>query len=102
VIGGIRAFCYEKPVSRTSSPRTVSPSSIEGWLKLVISASLGTIIGGAFGLATDWSSRDQHRCTVAMQFLGDETPNPALSPSHWRRLAAQAHSRLLSCLGDDR
>ncbi|MGZ8284103.1 MAG: hypothetical protein ACXW27_00025 [Allosphingosinicella sp.] len=62
---------------------------------------MGSVIGGAFGLANDWSSRDQQRRTVAMQFLGDETPSPALSLSHRQRLAAQARSRLLSCLGDD-
>jgi hypothetical protein len=89
-------------MGRTSSTRSGSPSGIEGWLKLVIATGLGSVIGGGFGLANDWSSRDQQRCTVAMQFLGDETPSPALSPSHRHRLAVQAHSRLLSCLGDDR
>jgi hypothetical protein len=77
-------------------------SGVDSWVKLLISAGLGTVIGGAFGLAQDWSSRDQQRCTVAMQFLGDDSPNPALSSSNARRLAAQAHSRLLGCLGDDR
>jgi len=84
------------------STRADSPSGIDAWLKLVIATGLGSLIGGAFGLANDWSGRDQQRCTVAMQFLGDETPSPALGLSQRQRLAMQAHSRLLSCLGDDR
>jgi hypothetical protein len=67
---------------------------------VVASASLGSIIAGAFALLHDWSSRDQQRCALATQFLGDETPSPALSVSNRQRLAAEAHSRLLRCLGD--
>jgi hypothetical protein len=72
-----------------------------GWLKLLASAGLGSIIAGAFAVAHDWSSRDQQRCTLAMQFLGDETPSPALSARIRQRLTSQAHSTLLRCLGDD-
>jgi hypothetical protein len=67
---------------------------------VVASASLGSIIAGAFTVLHDWSSRDQQRCAWATQFLGDETPSPALSVSNRQRLAAEAHSRLLRCLGD--
>ena len=97
-----RIICYENSMVRTSSTRAGQPPDIESWLKLVIATGLGSVIGGAFGLANDWSSRDQQRCALAMQFLGDETPSPALSLSHPQGLAMQAHSRLLSCLGEDR
>jgi hypothetical protein len=67
---------------------------------LLASASLASILAGAFGLAHDWSSRGQQQCALATQFLGDETPSPALSVSDRQRLTAEAHSRLLRCLGD--
>ncbi len=67
---------------------------------VLASASLGSIIAGAFTVLHDWSSRDQQRCTLAMQFLGDETPSPALIVPNRQRLAVEAHSRLLRCLGE--
>ena len=82
-------------------PAVPSPGA-ENWVKLLISAGLGSFIVGTFSLAQDWSSRGQQRCTLATQFLGDETPSPALSVSDGLRLTAEAHSRLLRCLGDRR
>jgi len=91
---------YEKAMPKPSTPKAASPPGREGWLKMVASASLGSVIAGAFTVLHDWSSRDQQRCALATQFLGDETPSPALSVSNRQRLAAEAHSRLLRCLGD--
>ncbi len=67
---------------------------------VLASASLGSIIAGAFTVLHDWSSRDQQRCALATQFLGDETLSPALSIPNRQRLTAEAHSRFLRCLGD--
>jgi hypothetical protein len=67
---------------------------------VLASASLESIIAGAFTLVQDWSDREQQSCTLATQFLGDETPSPALSLLNRQRLAATARSRLQRCLGD--
>jgi hypothetical protein len=88
-------------MGKLPATHAASPPAIEGWPKLLVSACLGGFIAGLFGLAHDWSGRDQQRCALAMQFLGDETPSPALSVPDRQRLAAEAHSRLLRCLGDD-
>jgi hypothetical protein len=97
---GIQFFIrYGKEMARPATAQARS-SGREGWLKVLASASLGSVIAGAFAVLHDWSSRDQQRCALATQFLGDETPSPALNPSNRQRLAAEAHARLLRCLGD--
>jgi hypothetical protein len=101
LLDGLNLIAYEKPMGRSRVERADSSPGGEGWMKLLASVSLGSIIGGAFAVAHDWSSRDQQRCTLATQFLGDETPGPALSLADRQRLVAVAHSRLLGCLGDD-
>jgi hypothetical protein len=98
---GIDLIGYRKSMARSHVVRADSSPDAEGWLKLLASVSLGSIIAGAFAVMHDWSSRDQQRCTLATQFLGDETPGPALSLRDRQRLVAVAHSRLLGCLGDD-
>ena len=91
---------YENTMPRRSSAQARSTQGREGWLKVLASAGLGSVIAGAFAVVHDWSGRDQQRCALATQFLGDETPSPALSVPNHQRLAAEAHSRLLRCLGD--
>jgi hypothetical protein len=85
---------------KASATNAASPPGAEGWWKLLISGGLGAAIAGAFTLAHDWSSRDEQRCTLANQFLGDETPSPALSAPDRQRLAAKANSSLSRCLGE--
>jgi hypothetical protein len=100
MIGRRRFIRYENQMPRGSAQKASASLGREGWLMVVASASLGSIIAGAFTVLHDWSSSDKQRCALATQFLGDETPSPALNASNRQRLAAQAQSRLLRCLGD--
>jgi hypothetical protein len=76
----------------------------EGLLKLLISAGLGTLIAGMFGVGGDFLkgrlSADEQRCSIAQQVVLDESPSPALNPAQRNRINSLALQQLEQCMGE--
>jgi hypothetical protein len=73
---------------------------LRDWGQLFVSVGLAASITSGAGLIHDLMATGQQRCSLSEQIVGDDTPNPALSPIVRQQIAARAGSRLQRCLGD--
>jgi hypothetical protein len=98
MIGWIEVVCCEKSMMTRRAPSAHRKTG--GWGQLFVSVGLAATITSAAGVLNEFLAARQQRCLLSQQIVGDETPNPALSPRDRQTLVSQAQWRLRQCLGD--
>jgi hypothetical protein len=79
-------------------------SGVVGYMELVMTFGLASVIAGSFGMGSDYLKGRQRwgeqRCSIAQQVVLDDGPNEALNGTQRARLNALALRRVEQCLGE--